>query len=230
MTKVNIKYFTTKEWLIIICSFLAIITSYLIFDRNNYLTLIASLIGAFAIMLHAKGNPFGQILMVAFSIIYAIISYSYSYYGEMITYLGMTLPMAVFSFIVWLKNPYKGKKTQVKIARFTKEMAISLTIFAILTTVAFYFILRHFNTNNLVISTISITTSFSAAFLTFRRSSYYALFYCLNDIVLIVMWILASIYNTSYICVVVCFFVFLFNDAYGFINWKKMELKQALNL
>jgi hypothetical protein len=50
--------------------------------------------------------------------------------------------------------------------------------------------------------------------------------YALNDIVLIVLWILASIYDMKYISVVVCFVVFLVNDIYGFISWKKMEIRQ----
>ena len=79
----------------------AVITvlSFLIFDRTNYLTLTALLIGVTSLIFNAKGNPIGQLLTVIFSILYGIISYSFSYYGEMITYLGMTAPMAVFALV-----------------------------------------------------------------------------------------------------------------------------------
>jgi nicotinamide riboside transporter PnuC len=75
-------------------------------------------------------------------------------------------------------------------------------------------------------STISITTSFIAAYLTFRRSPYFALAYASNDIVLIVLWVLASFKDISYISVVICFAVFLFNDLYGFYNWQRLEKTQ----
>lgn len=65
------------------------------FDRENYLTLAASLIGVTSLIFNAKGNPIGQVLMVIFSLLYGIISYTFAYYGEMVTYLGMTMPMAV---------------------------------------------------------------------------------------------------------------------------------------
>lgn len=65
------------------------------FDRENYLTLSASLIGVTSLIFNAKGNPIGQVLMVIFSLLYGIISYTFAYYGEMVTYLGMTMPMAV---------------------------------------------------------------------------------------------------------------------------------------
>jgi nicotinamide riboside transporter PnuC len=93
-------------------------------------------------------------------------------------------------------------------------------------TVLFYFILEYFNTANLLWSTFSVTTSFAAVYLTFRRSPYFALVYALNDIVLIVMWVYASLSDITYLSVVICFVVFLINDIYGFISWLKMEKKQ----
>ena len=97
-------------------------------------------------------------------------------------------------------------------------------------TIAFYFILKYFNTSNLIPSTLSVTTSFIAVYLTFRRSPYFALAYAMNDLVLIVLWVLASITDVSYLSVVICFIVFFVNDMYGFINWKKMEKNQKLNM
>lgn len=68
---------------------------------------------------------------------------------------------------------------------------------AILVTALFYFILGYFQTANLVPSTLSVTTSFIAVYLTYKRSPYYAFGYAANDIVLIVLWILAARQNTS---------------------------------
>ena len=75
-------------------------------------------------------------------------------------------------------------------------------------------------------STFSVTTSFIASYLTYRRSPFYALAYAANDVVLIVLWALATVDDIKYISVTVCFIAFLANDLYGFINWRKMERKQ----
>ncbi len=217
------KYFSWSEIALWCVSVFIIVSSFIVFDKNNYLILIASVVGVTSLIFNAKGNPLGQFLMVAFSLIYGIISYSFSYYGEMITYLGMTLPMAVFSLIAWLKNPYNGKKSEVKVNSIGKKewfFAFALT-FAI--TFAFFFILRYFNTANIFPSTVSVATSFIAVYLTFRRSPYFALAYAANDVVLIILWVLASIESSEYISVVVCFATFLVNDMYGFVNWKKNE-------
>ncbi len=205
---------------------MVILISFCVFDRTNYMTLCASLIGVTSLIFNAKGNPIGQILMVVFSLLYGIISYTFLYYGEMITYLGMTMPMAVFALISWLKNPYNGNKSEVKVNSIGKREIVYMWIETAAITMIFYFILKYFNTANIIPSTISVTTSFLAVYLTFRRSPYFALAYAANDIVLIILWVLASIHDIRYISVVVCFVAFLVNDIYGFISWRKMKIRQ----
>ena len=219
-------YFSKLEIALWSSSVFLIIASFIAFDRTNYLTLIASLIGVTSLIFNAKGNPFGQLLMVIFSLLYGVISYTFSYYGEMITYLGMTMPMAVVALISWLRNPYKGNRAEVKVNTISKTEQVFMWISTVAVTILFYFILEYFNTANIVPSTISVTTSFLAVYLTFRRSPYFALAYAANDIVLIVLWIMASITDIRYISVVVCFVAFLLNDIYGFISWQRMKIRQ----
>ena len=203
-----------------------IVVSFLAFDRENILILIASLIGVTSLIYNAKGNPVGQFLMIIFSALYGFISFTFAYYGEMITYLGMTAPMAVFALISWLKNPYNGNKKEVKVNRLkTKEIAF-IIILAAAVTFIFYYILLFFHTANLVPSAVSVTTSFLAVYLTFRRSAFYAAAYAANDIVLIILWILAALTDISYLSVVICFIMFFVNDIYGFVNWSKMRKRQ----
>ncbi len=222
-----LSYFSRLEITLWCSSIALILVSFLAFDRTNYLTLIASLIGVTSLIFNAKGNPFGQVLMVIFSLLYGIISYTFAYYGEMITYLGMTMPMAVFALISWLRNPYKGNRAEVKVNSIGKVEQSFMWLATIAVTVAFYFILEHFGTANIIPSTLSVTTSFLAVYLTFRRSPYFALAYAANDIVLIVLWVMASITDVRYISVVVCFVAFLFNDIYGFISWQRMKKRQC---
>ncbi len=222
------KYFTKGEVALWLSSVVLIIASFLIFDRANYMTLIASLIGVTALIYCAKGNPIGQVLIIVFSLLYGAISYSFSYYGEMITYLGMTLPMAIFALISWLRNPYNGNKSEVKVNSIGKGETVFMYLLTAAVTVAFCFILKHFNTANLIPSTLSVATSFLAVYLTFRRCPTYALAYAANDIILIVLWILASISDAKYVSVVVCFAVFLVHDIYGYINWQKMKIRQKI--
>ena len=220
------KYFTKSEIVLWSFSVILIIISFCLFDRENYLTLVASLLGVTSLIFNAKGNPFGQFLMVIFSLLYGVISYTFNYYGEMVTYLGMTMPMAVFALISWLKNPYKGNKAEVRVNSISKKEIAFLGALTVAVTVLFYFVLKHFKTANILPSTFSVTTSFVAVYLTFRRSPYFAIAYAANDVVLIILWILASISDIRYVSVVVCFAAFLINDIYGYISWHKMKIRQ----
>jgi len=113
------------------------------------------------------------------------------------------------------------------VSKLSKKAWLFLSLAALLVTVAFYFILQALGTANLPVSTLSVTTSFFAASLTFLRSPYYALGYTANDVVLIVLWVFSAVADLSYLPMVLCFVMFLLNDLYGFFNWKRMEKRQA---
>lgn len=219
-------YFTKAETALWCVSVLMITAAFLLFDRGNYLTLVASLVGVTSLIFNAKGNPTGQALIVVFSVLYGIISFNFAYYGEMITYLGMTAPMSVFALISWLRNPYGGNRSEVKVNRIRRREVVLMFALSAVVTVGFYFILKAFGTANLLPSTLSVTTSFLAVYLTFRRCAFFALAYAANDLVLIVLWTLAAAKNTSYISVIVCFVIFLVNDLYGFVSWSKIYKRQ----
>jgi len=221
------KYFSTGEIVLWSVSVALIVASFFVFDRKNYITLIASVIGVTSLIFTAKGNPVGQALMVVFGIIYGVISFAQRYYGEMITYVGMTVPMAVFALISWLRHPFEEGKAEVKVNKISKiEYALTVVAGA-LVAFGFYFILRAFDTANLIWSTVSVATSFFGVYLTFRRSPLFALGYIANDIVLIVLWSLASAENLSFLSMVICFSAFLANDFYTFLSWHRMSKRQS---
>lgn len=218
----NLSKFELALWL---ASVVIIASSFLLFSSGNCLTLIASLIGVTALIFVAKGYVTGQILTVVFAVFYGIISFYFRYYGEMITYLGMTSPIAVLSVISWVRHPF-GKSSEVSVNRITKKQSAVMFILTVIATVIFYFILKALGTENLLFSTISVATSFLASYLTFMRSPYYALAYAVNDIVLIILWTLAAVEDISCIPMTVCFIMFFVNDLYGFQSWQKMKKRQ----
>lgn len=220
------RYFSRAELLLWAASMILILGAFFLFDRENLLILSASLIGVTSLIFNAKGNPVGQALMVVFSLLYGVISFSFSYYGEMLTYVGMTAPMAVFALVSWLKNPFEGNRAQVKINRLSKKEILLMLLLTGAVTVVFYWILKAFHTANLELSTLSVATSFLAVYLTFRRSAFYAAAYAANDGVLILLWVLAAQMEPSYYSVAICFLLFLVNDLYGLVNWLKMRERQ----
>ena len=220
----SIKNMNKYELLLWMCSVLLLTITFIINPNKDLLNFIATIVGVTSLILNAKGDALGQVLMVIFSILYGIISFKFRYYGEMITYVGMTGPIAALSVVTWLRNPYSER--EVKVSHMNLKKWVLLTLSTIAVTWLFYYILRYFDTPNLFFSTISITTSFAAATLTMLRSPYYAVFYSLNDIILIILWVLATLETPSYYTMILCFVVFLINDIYGYYSWRKMRKRQ----
>ena len=131
---------TKREWGVWIGALLVIAVSNIFSANFNVLTLIASCVGVSSLIIAAKGNVWSQILMILFSILYGIISWQFHYWGEMMTYLGMTMPMAIWSTITWIRNPSESGK-EVEIQQLTKKHIFLLVTSATVITILFFKIL-----------------------------------------------------------------------------------------
>lgn len=216
---------TKFEWSLWIASVCVIIVSFLVSGGNDILTVIASVIGVTALIFVAKGYVLGQILTVIFAVFYGIISFFFRYYGELITYMCMTAPIAAITTVSWIKHPYRESK-EVQVRHITKRQLIKTFVYALCVTGVFYFILKALGTANLLFSTISVTTSFIASYLTFLRTPYYAIGYAANDLVLIILWTMATVKDLAYLPMILCFIMFFANDLYGFYNWRRIQKRQ----
>ena len=209
-------------------SLAAVVLSFVLSPEKDPVSLAASAVGVTALIFVAKGHVAGQALTVVFAVLYGAVSFACRYYGEMITYLGMTAPAAIFAMISWLRHPFRGS-SEVAVARMTaKKWSLALLTTAAV-TLAFYFILGSLGTAQLAVSTLSVATSFLASALTFLRSPLYACAYAANDLVLIALWLLALPTDPAALPMVICFAAFLANDIYGFVNWRRMQTRQEKN-
>ena len=219
-------YFTKFEWGLLVGSIAMLTFAFVINPNKDVLTFVGSLIGAVALVFLAKANITGQVLTIVFSTLYGIVSFKNHYYGEVITYVCMTMPSNIVSIITWLKHPFQGQQTQVEIAEVGAKKTVAILAVSAVVTVAFYFVLKALGTASLIVSTISIFTSSVAVLFGIFRSKYYAIGYATNDIVLIVLWVIATIKDSSNLCMVLCFVVFLVSDLYAFVNWTKLQKQQ----
>lgn len=221
------KNWTVFEICFLFCSLLAITLCFVFGADKNVFSFIVSLVGVVSVLTVAKGLVIVPFINIGYNILYAIISIFQGYYGEAIIYICLMIPISVLAIIEWLKNKNKDNSDVVEVNKIKGKEYLYLAFATVLATVGFYFLLKVLNTNELIISTISLITSMVAAYLMLRRCSYYALGFILNDIILIVLWSLVVVDSgIGYLPTVISFCVFLINDIYGFIHWKMEEKKQ----
>ena len=227
MNKINI----FKDWTIFEKLFLllgTIIAFVLTFAfKGTWIDLGYTLLYFWTALLLAKGKYSCYIIGIISTFFYAFVSYSNSYYGEVIIAMCCTLPLMIAGLINWLKH--QDNTNTVIIKEITKKELILVLLSQAIMFVGYYFLLKSFNTNNLLVSTFSVVASIIATYLTARRSEYGFAGFIINDLILITLWSIPVINgNLNIIPVLLCPLLLLINDIYGVYNWKRIKVEQKL--
>lgn len=187
------------------------------------LATIVPFIGFFSALNQAKGHVIGQIVGILLAILYSIMSYNNKYYGEVIIYLLVILPLYISGTYTWLKNR-NMKSEKVKQNTLKKKEWNILLIVNLILFIGLYFLLKYFNTNNLLVSTISMNINLTATYLLVRRSRYSFLFYLINAFILLILWGL-PVLDGNIILLPMAFdaILLLINNIYGLHSWSKSK-------
>lgn len=227
-----LKFLSPLEWTLWLVGLSVITVGFAVGAEKNALSLISALFGVSCVIFNAKGSVWGQIIGVCFAFTYAAFAYVNRYYGETIIYLALMLPIHIASIVSWLKNRNeKAAYAEVKINRLSKREYALIVVGAAAVSVGFYFLLSALKTDNLIVSTISLVASLGAAYLMLRRCEYFSLCFIANDVILLVLWSMKiPELGTAVLPSLLSFGLYLFNDTYSFINWKRIKHRQQREL
>lgn len=174
-------------------------------------------------ILMSKGKVESYFIGFFSVIFYGIVSYNQGYYGELLITIFLTFPIMIIGIISWLKHQDKEDDVVIISSLSKKEIIFAFSSQLILFW-GYYFLLKVFNTDLLIISSLSIVTSVLASYFEARRSELSLFCYVANDLILITLWIIPIINgNTSLISVLIGPLLLLVNDIYGSYNWKRLK-------
>lgn len=228
MIKKFLSYFSIFEWCLWLLGIISVTVSFACADSRDIFSFLSSILGLTSLILMAKGNFIGLIFGIVFAVLYSIFAYTQRYYGEMIIYSCIYLPLKISAIIIWIKNKFGKNKMEVTVNAIKPlEWVISSIVIALI-TVGCYFLLEKINTDNLIVSTVSFVPSLAATYFMLRRSEYYSICYIFNDIVMVTLWSLKLSNGLEALPSVIAFSFFIVNDLYSFINWRKIKKKQRL--
>ena len=214
------KDWTKFELILLLGGMIALVVSGILCN-STLLTIICSITGIMCALTQAKGKVISQFIGLILVVIYSIISYQNKYYGEVLIYIFIMLPLFISGIISWLKN-INNDTNIVKENELSKREWIILTSISLVLFIGLYYLLKYFNTKELFISTLSMVTSLFATYLVARRSKYGFLFYIGNDIILFILWGLPVIQgNLLLIPMLINPLINLINDTYGWISWNR---------
>ena len=216
-----------EKWFLILGTIAAIALT--IIFKATWIDLTYTLLYFWTALLLAKGKYFCYIIGIISTFFYAIVSYTNSYYGEVIIAMCCTLTLMIIGLINWLKH--QDDTNTVIVKEVTKKELLLLLVSQLIMFFGYYYLLKAFNTNNLLISTISVVASIIASYLSARRSEYCFVGFIINDLILIILWSIPLFSgNYNIIAIVICPVLLLINDIYGVYNWKRIKRKQAKKL
>lgn len=174
-------------------------------------------------ILMSKGKVESYFIGIISVSFYGIVSYNQGYYGELLITIFLTFPMMIIGIISWLKHQDKDEDVVIISSLSKKEIVFAFSSQLILFWV-YYFLLKAFNTDLLMISSLSIVTSVLATYFEARRSELSLFCYVANDLILITLWMIPIINGvTSLISVLIGPMLLLVNDIYGSYNWKRLK-------
>lgn len=129
--------------------------------------------------------------------------------------------MFVYGVISWMTHKNEETNT-VEPNQISKKEWLGLSFASAIGFVALYYVLKYFNTSQLIVSSLSMITSLIATYLITRRSKYSFLFYIGNDIILILLWGLPVLQgDLSLLPILIDPVILLLNDSYGLKNWNE---------
>lgn len=201
------------------------ILSSIIFNGNVIDTLYTSSYLVTALLM-AKGKVECYLVGFVSIFFYGIVSYNQGYYGELLITAFLTFPIMIIGIRSWLKHQDEKDDVVMINSLSRPEIVISFASQLLLFWL-YYFILKFFNTDLLIISSLSVVTSVLASYFEARRSELSLYCYVANDFVIITLWIIPIIGgDTELVPVLVGPLLLLVNDIYGSINWSHMKRRQ----
>lgn len=199
-----------------------------IINKSEILTIITSFFMIICALTQAKGKVISQFIGVIAIILYSIVAFKNQYYGEVIIYVLVLLPMYIVGIYSWITNKNETTNT-VNQNDLSKKEWIILGILDVLLFGILYFILKYFNTNQIIVSTLSMLASLMANYLIVRRNKYSFLFYIINDLILIILWGIPVLQGDfTLIPILIDPILLLINDSYGWKNWNKNEKEDMM--
>lgn len=207
-----------KCWLVLSSSLIVILS---LIWGDSVLAIFSSLAGVISVVLCAKGKIENYAFGLFQAVTYAYICFRSQIYGE-VMYNILMVPMIIIGIISWKKNMDAGE-SEVKARNLTAKGWVILIVGSIAAVAGYSMILKMLGGSFALVDSTSTTLSVIATILMLARYSEQWVMWIVVNVVSVVLWVMALAKGDSgAVTLVVMWSAYLFNSAYGYVNWRKM--------
>ncbi len=225
----KLKTWKGYNWLdlVLILSGIIAVTVTGILFKSEWFIIANTLLGLLCVFTQAKGKIATQFIGVAYFCFYIYICYTQKFYGEALLYLIIMLPMYIYGVIHWLAHRDKKENVVIVRSNLSKKEWLFSSLAFVGVGVAVFFILRALQTNQLVTNTFSFLSMLPAVYLLIRRCKWNQVAFLINDFIVPILWIFLVVQGDLSFIPMIIYHVFqIIYDAYGMLEWIKLEKKQ----
>ena len=225
--KMNIKEFIQEElkgwkklevtWLLIAC---AVITVLSIYWKDTLMGIISSTTGVACVVCTGKGKLFAYIFGLVNSILYAIIAYKATLYGETMLNAIYYVPMQFVGFYIWSKN--MNQETHEVAKKHMKNMGRILMVLAIAAgTVVYGLLLQKMGDAMPFVDAFTTVSSVVAMVVSVKMFSEQWWIWNAIDVFTIYMWACNFMEGQENMATLLMWVVYLGNAIIMCVKWEK---------
>jgi nicotinamide mononucleotide transporter len=208
-----------------------LINIYLFFAwSDSLLGLISSISGMLCVVSVAKGKIANYYFGIVQTLTYAYIAYGYGLYGEVMLNALFYFPVQFIGIYMWKKNKTEHgvKGEDVIISSLTKKGWFYTVLSILILTIGYGFFLKFLGGNLVWTDSATNVLSIAAQILMLKRYTEQWLLWISVNVLSIFLWLGALIsQGGNDFSMLVMWSAFLVNSIYGYLNWRKLSIKQV---
>ena len=210
-----------KAWLAFV---LIVQTVAWLIQKESLFMLVMTLTNSLNLVLGAKGKIAGLYFAIINSVLYAINCLAIQLYGEVMYHLLYSIPVSTIAIFTWKKNMTEGG--EVKFRTMTPKIILMTTLATIVGVFGYMQVLKWMGGNLPFMDSLTTIVSVIASLLYLLRYSEQWAMWAIVNVLSIAMWIMVFMQgDSSAILIIIMMTINLINSIYGFLNWRKIAVK-----
>lgn len=210
-----------KAWLAFV---LIVQTVAWLIQKESLFMLVMTLTNSLNLVLGAKGKIAGLYFAIINSVLYAINCLAIQLYGEVMYHLLYSIPISTIAIFTWKKNMTEGG--EVKFRTMTPKIILMTTLATIVGVFGYMQVLKWMGGNLPFMDSLTTIVSVIASLLYLLRYSEQWAMWAIVNVLSIAMWIMVFMQgDSSAILIIIMMTINLINSIYGFLNWRKIAIK-----
>lgn len=203
----------------------AIILGVSVYCGDTAIGILTAVTGSICVILVGMGRMSNYIFGTINVVLYAMVAYKATYYGDVMLNLFYYLPTNIMGWFMWKKNINKENGEVIK-RKLDLKMEIIIAVISVVGIIVYGYFLENYTNDKLpYIDSMSTVLSIVAQFLMLKRYMEQWIVWIFVDAVSIFMWVMTFFNGGESVATLLMWGVYFINAVVMFIKWYRESIK-----